>query len=132
LLGGVIALLIWSYKRWRRHQRTRYQREALAMLETVQHLSSNEKKLHDAALILRRAVICAWGREQAGTMTWEAIFARHNPCVKNNTSTRIVDEANITLLMQSLYRQQTPGDEAVTHLLAQLASWLVTLPPVDH
>ena len=137
LLCFFIAALVWGFKRWQRHQRTRYQREALQLLSGIAtEIQANpsadtHKSLHDAALILRRAAICAWGRERAGTLPWREIIAIENQSSKNKTAT-VVDEQCMQLLTNNLYRQQAPSQEALQHLLTQMSAWLKTLPPVSN
>lgn len=134
LLVSLIAAAILGFRRWRYHKQTRYQREALALLTVIQNDTDSDtaRKLHDAAMVLRRAAICAWGREQTATLSWEAIFTKHNPPKTKNSARRIVDDSSVQLLMQSLYSPQAPSAVALQIVLTEIAAWLVTLPPVDN
>ncbi|HQQ63591.1 MAG TPA: DUF4381 domain-containing protein [Pseudomonadales bacterium] len=136
LLACLIAAAVWGFRRWRWHRQTRYQREALSLLAMIQNDADSDtmKKLHDAAMVLRRATLCAWGREHTATLTWEAIFAKHNPRKKGaakNSAEKIVDDSSVQLLMQSLYSQHAPSPAALQVVLAEIAAWVVTLPPVE-
>ncbi|HQQ74069.1 MAG TPA: DUF4381 domain-containing protein [Pseudomonadales bacterium] len=110
LLLGLVALSIYSWKRVRLHQRTRYQREALALLDNV-------NTLEGIAQLIRRAAISALGREHAATADW-------------NTLCPTFDPDSLQLLNESLYRNDTATPESIAHLRLQTQQWLRTLPPV--
>ena len=109
----LIALLVWSWKRWRHYRGTRYQREALALLEPVNNIA-------DIALLIRRVAVSAFGRERAATAAW------HEIC-------RTMDEQSLQLLAESQYRSsETIAVDAIEHLRQQTQQWIKKLPAVEH
>ena len=125
LLLIIIGLTVWAIKRRRYQHRTRYQREALALLDTLNTQDDTTKQLHNIALILRRAAVCAWGRERAGTAPWNEVLALSDKNITLNSD-------SIRLLTECLYQQQAPSSAGLTLLLSQSRSWLVQLPPVEN
>ena len=110
---ALAALAIWAYRRRLRYQRTRYQREAIALLEQAATLPA-------IAEILRRTAISALGRDKAATVDWQSLC---------NT----LDESSLQLLRESLYRADAGiSTEALSRLREQVQQWIVTLPPVEH
>lgn len=130
LLIALLGLAVWSWKRWRHYRGTRYQREALQLLAAV---SEQEPKmqLQEVAAILRRAAICAWGREHTSTQNWGEII--NMPRAGNSKKILpALDENSLQLLTDHLYRQEIPSAAAMQNLRAQAAIWLKTLPAVEH
>jgi hypothetical protein len=130
LVIAIVFLAIKGWKRWCHYRGTRYQREAQQLLTMVINLEQG-KQLQEIAVILRRAAICAWGRERVGTLLWRDIVAMQSANTKNNKQTPLND-SSIKLLDEHLYRQQMPSTQSIEDLLAQSAAWLKTLPQVEN
>lgn len=110
LLALLIAGGVWGWRRWQRHRNTRYQREAIALLEQAGDVSS-------IALLVRRVAISAYGREQAATTPWQALCPS-------------LDAASLALLAEAQYRRaDSIPAEAVAALRSQVRQWIGTLPP---
>ena len=90
-----------------------------------------DTQLQAVATILRRAAICAWGREIASTKNWRDIIelSLHK---KSKSKSPVLDEQSLALLTDFLYRKDIPSVAAMNKLHAQAAIWLRTLPAVDH
>lgn len=130
LLLALIVFLVWSWKRWRHYRGTRYQREALQLLAAVTEQDPH-KQLQEVAAILRRAAICAWGRELTSTKNWNDLI--NMPCnAKGKKLPRTLDESSLQLLTEHLYRQEIPSVAAMQNLQTQAVIWLKTLPAVEH
>ena len=113
LLFLLIALAVWSWKRWLHYCGTRYQREALALLEPVHNIA-------DIALLIRRVAVSALGRERAATAAWHEICSS-------------MDEQSLQLLAESQYRSDNAiTADAIEHLRLQTQQWIKKLPPVEH
>ena len=113
LLCLLIALAIWSWKRWQHYRGTRYQREALALLEPVYNIT-------DIALLIRRVAVSALGRERAATAAWHEICSS-------------MDEKSLQLLAESQYRlNDTIATDSIEHLRLQTQQWIKKLPAVKH
>lgn len=113
LLCLLIALAVWSWKRWQHYRGTRYQREALALLEPVHNIA-------EIALLIRRVAVSALGRERAATAAWHEICAS-------------MDEKSLQLLAESQYRlHNTIPADAIEHLRLQTQQWIRKLPAVEH
>ena len=108
-----ITLAMRGWKRWRHYRGTRYQREALQLLESMDHVA-------DIALLIRRVAISAFGREHAATATWNEVCAS-------------MDEISLQLLTESQYRfnKDMPVD-TIEHLRQQTELWIKKLPAVEH
>ncbi len=130
LLIALAGLTVWGWKRWRHFRGTRYQREALQLLATLSE-QDPDTQLQAVATILRRAAICAWGREIASTKNWRDIIelSLHK---KSKSKSPVLDEQSLALLTDFLYRKDIPSVAAMNKLHAQAAIWLRTLPAVDH
>ena len=112
LLCLLIALAVWSWKRWRYYRGTRYQREALVLLGSVHNIA-------DIALLIRRVAVSALGRERAATAAWHEICAS-------------MDEQSLQLLAESQYRlHDTIAADAIEHLRLQTQQWIKKLPAVE-
>lgn len=130
LLVSIIGLTVWAWKRWRHYRGTRYQREALQLLAAVTE-QEPEKQLQEVAAILRRAAICAWGRENTSTQNWKEIIDM--PRTRNSSKMPpALDEKSLQLLTEHLYRQEIPSVVAMQNLRTQASIWLKTLPAVEH
>jgi hypothetical protein len=130
LLVALVGLAVWAWKRWCHYRDTRYQREALELLSTVTE-QEPEKQLQEVAAILRRAAICAWGREHAGTQNWNQII--NMPRTRDGKKIPpALDENSLQLLTDHLYRQEIPSAVAMQNLRTQASVWLKTLPAVEH
>jgi hypothetical protein len=113
LLLTAISLLVWGWKRWKHHRNTRYQREALQLLETVDSVA-------DIALIIRRVAISVLGRSRAATAAWHAICPS-------------MDEKSLQLLAESQYKNHSSiAVDAIEHLRQQTKLWIQYLPAVKH
>jgi hypothetical protein len=132
LLVALIALLVWGWKYWLYYRRTRYQREALQLLESLT-TQAPEQRLPAIAVILRRAAIHAWGREQVGTKNWREIidWSQIDSIRRGKKYQSVFDENSIQLLTDQLYRHTTPAPDALQNLQTQSALWLKTLPAVN-
>lgn len=130
LLIALVSLAIWGWKRWRHYCGTRYQREALQLLATVTE-QEPKKQLQEVAAILRRAAICAWGRERTSTKNWDEIINMPRTG-KDKKLSPALDENSLQLLTDHLYRQEIPSADAMQNLLTQACIWLKTLPAVEH
>lgn len=73
LLLSIITLLFFLWRRWRYLRNTAYQREAAQLIDALNTLPTNQQ-LSLLAEILRRAAVCAWGRERAGTASWATLI----------------------------------------------------------
>lgn len=112
LLALLAGLAVWWHRRRQRYARTRYQREALALLNDAHTLPA-------MAQVIRRAAISAHGREQAATADWQQLCPA-------------LDAAALQLLRERLYRADAAvPPEALAALRAQVERWLQTLPPVE-
>lgn len=112
LLLLLAGLLVWSWKRWRHYRGTRYQREALVLLEPIHNVA-------DMALLIRRVAVSALGRERAATAAW------HEICT-------LMDEQSLQLLAESQYRlNDTISTDAIEHLRQQMQQWIKQLPAVE-
>lgn len=134
LLLIIIGTFIFLWRRWRHLRRTAYQREASQLIDLLPSLPATQQ-LPLLAEILRRAAICAWGRENAGTKNWQHLIQfSHEDYLrrsgKKNTSFAF-DNASQELLSHHLYNGTAPTDEALKTLIAQAKIWLKTLPPVE-
>jgi hypothetical protein len=130
LLLLLIGLLVWGWKYWRHYRGTLYQREALQLLARVSEIEPH-KQLQEIAAILRRAAICAWGREHTSTKNWNDII--NMPCNKKGKKlSPALDENSVQLLTDHLYRQETPSVAAMQNLQEQVVIWIKTLPVVKH
>lgn len=135
LLVLIVLIIAFAWRRRRLFRATRYQREAIALLDQVLEKNDTRVQLQDIARILRRALISAYGRESAGTQPWaelaqrvavgSSVYKRNS----SNTSSLVLDEKNLELLGSALYQQHSPTPEEIQHLLKQVNAWLVKLPP---
>lgn len=125
LLLLLTGLLVWWWRRRRFLQRTRYRREALALLATVSNAADGHAQLHDIARILRRAAVSAWGREQTAHLPWPDINVL-------SASHARLDDSSLQLLSQAQYRRAAPTDSELAHLRSQAERWLQNLPPREH
>ncbi|MEZ5436711.1 MAG: DUF4381 domain-containing protein [Pseudomonadales bacterium] len=134
VLLALVALLVFFYRRWRHHRNTSYQREATQLIDAV-HTLPEAQQLQEVAEILRRAAVCAWGRERAGTNSWEQLiqFSRseYSQRARKKTATPTLDETSCHLLSNNLYSGTPPSETAMQTLIAQSKAWLKTLPPVE-
>ncbi len=127
LLLLVCVLAVWRYRRHSFLQRTRYRREALALLAAINNTQEGKQQLQTIASILRRAAICVWGREYAAIRPWRELLAP-----REKKSRACFDDATIQLLDEYQYRPQAPAEEALQKLHTQAADWLQQLPPLEH
>lgn len=134
LLLSIIGLLIFFWKRRIHFRNTAYQREAAQLIDVLTTLPTAQQ-LPLLAEILRRAAVCAWGRERAGTASWQLLiqFSRneYNKHSRKKNTPIILDDASCALLNNNLYSGTPPSDTAMQTLIAQAQAWLKTLPPVE-
>jgi len=128
LIISLCAAIIWGYRRWQHHVGTRYQREAIKLLVEASNYAP-EKRLQEIAAILRRAAICAWGREKIGTQPWSAIMELSLQSDKKRLAA--FDSNSIQLLTENLYRATVTADAELESLTSQAKVWLGTLPPME-
>ncbi len=135
LLCIVILTAIFGWKRWRHHQNTAYQREALQLIALLSTFPAPQR-LAMLAAILRRAAISVWGRELAGTCDWQTLATlsanewskRH----RHKKASLAFNEHSLQLLTTALYRNTTPVETEIQTLETQARAWLQSLPPVEH
>ena len=113
LLIALVGLTIWGWKRWHHYRGTRYQREALMLLEPINNIA-------DTALLIRRVALSVLGRERAATAPW------HEICTT-------MDKQSLHLLAESQYRlNDTITPDAIEHLRQQTQQWIKQLPALEH
>jgi hypothetical protein len=134
LLLIIIALLVFVWRRWHYLRNTAYQREAAQLIDAL-HALPADQQLPLLAEILRRAAVCAWGRERAGTESWSNLiqfsyvdFLQRSR--KKNTRPSL-DDSSCELLSNHLYSGISPAETTMQTLMAQSKAWLKTLPPVE-
>lgn len=111
LLLTLISVAVWGWKRWQHYRGTRYQREALALLEPIDNVT-------DIALIIRRVAISVLGRSRAATTAW------HEICPT-------MDEQSLQLLTESQYKNRSNiTAEDIERLRQQTKLWIQHLPAV--
>ena len=73
VLGAIamIALLVVAVRQWRRWQQNRYRRQAMLELSSIREQGSVES-LQQLPVLLKRAALSAWQREEVATLTGRA------------------------------------------------------------
>ncbi len=139
ILGAVLLLLlviflIFCWRRWRHHRNTAYQREAMQLIELL-HGMPTLQQLPLLAETLRRAAICVWGRNTAGSINWMEVMQQTQTAYQYRYPKKkwqpLLDEQSCELLNRHLYSGTAPDTAAMNKLIEQAKAWLKALPPVE-
>lgn len=134
LLLSIVGVLIFFWKRRIHFRNTAYQREAAQLIDAT-HALSETQQLQEIAEILRRAAVCAWGRERAGTQNWESLMqlslSEHKKNSRKKNVLPALDDTSCELLSNNLYSGTPPSASAMQALITQSKAWLKTLPAVE-